>query len=317
MSPVATPDTEEFSIVDGGPLDRIQLRLGLLEREAPHIIKRAVLFALVAWLPLLILSAAQGVLFANAKIPFLYDCAVYGRFLVAVPLLVLAELLIGRRVAEVASHFVTSGLVPEHNYQDFDSAAANALKLRDSSVAEVVILAITYASAYATLKKFSTNVSTWHALVGESGRQFTLAGYWYFLVAVPMFHFLIYRWLWRFFIWCRFLRRVSKLDLKLTPTHPDRAGGLGFVGEAHGVFAIIIFAFAGVGSGLFCNEVLFEGATVQSFKIPIAGYVLICLFLFLGPLFMFSLKLRKVKKRGLLKYARWARPTLASSRRSG
>jgi hypothetical protein len=74
------------------------------------------------------------------------------------------------------------------------------------------------------------------------------------------------------------------------------------VGEAHGVFGIIVFAFAAAGSGVFSNEVLFEGASIQSFKFPIAGYVLICLLLFLGPLLMFSLKLRKVKKRGLLKY---------------
>jgi hypothetical protein len=302
MSTVATPDIEGFSIVDGGPLYRIQLRLGLMEREAPHIVKRAVVFALVAWLPLLILSAAQGMLSAHAKIPLLYDCSVYSRFLLAIPLLVLAEIPIGRRLAEVAGHFVTSGLVPEHDYRDFDSVVADALKLRDSTLAEVVILAITYVSAYAALEKFSTDVSTWHALVGESGHRFTLAGYWYVLVSVPLFQFLTYRWLWRLFIWCRFLRQVSKLDLKLIPTHPDRAAGLGFVGEAHGVFAIIIFAFAAAGTGMFSNEVLFEGAAVQSFKFPILGYAIICLLLFLGPLLLFLPKLLKVKRRGLLKY---------------
>jgi hypothetical protein len=82
MSAVAT-DTEEFSIADGGALDRIQLRLGLLEREASPISKRTVLFALLVWLPLLILSAAQGVLFANAKIPFLSNSTLYSRVLVA------------------------------------------------------------------------------------------------------------------------------------------------------------------------------------------------------------------------------------------
>jgi hypothetical protein len=34
----------------------------------------------------------------------------------------------------------------------------------------------------------------------------------------------------RFFIWYRFLWQVSKIPLNLIPTHPDRAGGLGFLG---------------------------------------------------------------------------------------
>jgi hypothetical protein len=158
------------------------------------------------------------------------------------------------------------------DYPDFDSAVADTLKLRDSTLAEVVILGITYASAYAALSKFSSNVSTWHALLGESGHRLTLAGYWYVLVAVPIFQFLTYRWLWRLF---KFLRRVSKLDLQLIPTHPDRAGGLSFLGDAHRAFVIIIFAIACTASGLFCREVLFEGVSIQSFKFPVAAYVVV------------------------------------------
>jgi hypothetical protein len=302
MSAGTVLNMEELSIVEGGPLYRIQLRAGLMKREAPRIIKRAVLFALVAWLPLLILSAAQGLLFANVAIPFVHDFAAYSRFLVAVPLLVVAEIIIGGRLAEVASYFVTSGLVPEHDYPDFDSAVADTMKLRDSTFAEVVILGITYASAYGALQEFSGDVSTWHALLGESGHQLTLAGYWYVLVAVPIFQFLTYRWLWRLFIWCKFLRRVSKLDLQLIPTHPDRAGGLSFLGDAHRAFVIIIFAIACTASGLFCREVLFQGVSIQSFKFPVAAYVVVCLLLFLGPLLMFAPKLLKVRRKGLLEY---------------
>jgi hypothetical protein len=66
------PNRTEFSIIGGGPLHRLQLRFGLMKDRAPQIVKRAVIFALIAWLPLLILSALQSVLVSNVKIPFLY-----------------------------------------------------------------------------------------------------------------------------------------------------------------------------------------------------------------------------------------------------
>lgn len=302
MNAVAAHDGKEFSILDGGPLHRIQVRLGLMKHRAPRIARRAVIFALIAWLPLLILSALQGLLLANVKIPFLYDPSAYSRFLVAVPLLIVAEMVIGPRIAETTSQFVTSGMITEHNHADFDSAVADTLKLRDSTLAEVVILAITYAGAFEAIRAFSSNVSTWHALVSESGHRFTLAGYWYALVALPIFQFLVFRWLWRTFIWCRFLRRMSKLDLQFVPTHPDRAAGLGFVGEAHRLFAILIFAIGATGSGLFSREVLFEGISIQTFRIPVAGFIVVSLLIFLGPLFMFSPSLLKTRREGLHQY---------------
>ncbi len=44
-------------------------------------------------------------------------------------------------------------------------------------------------------------------------------------------------WIWRqhgslhVIIWYVFLWRVSRLPLQLEPLHPDRAGGIGFVGD--------------------------------------------------------------------------------------
>lgn len=66
-------DMKRLSVVEGGPLDRLQLRLGLMKLQRPLIVRRALVFSLVAWLPLLIFSALQGTLLTNVKIPFLYD----------------------------------------------------------------------------------------------------------------------------------------------------------------------------------------------------------------------------------------------------
>jgi hypothetical protein len=297
--PIPFSSKKELSVVGGGPLDRLQVRLGLMKLRAPLIILRSVIFALVAWVPLFILSGLQGMLFAKVRIPFLYDPAAYSRFLLSVPLLIVAEVVIGPRIVAAASHFITSGLVPEDKYLDFDAAVADGVRLRDSVVAEFVILAITYFGAFLALRFFSANVSTWHSIVSESGRRFTLAGYWYVLVSLPIFQFLVYRWLWRAFIWFRFLRRVSKLDLKLTPNHPDRAGGLGFLGETQRLFAVFIFAYAATASGVLSREVLFDKVPIQSYKIPVAGFIIIMLLIFLGPLLMFAPTLLQTRRKAL------------------
>src|SRR5215472_1664863 len=120
-------DMRKLSVVEGGPLDRLQLRLGLIKLQRPLIVRRAVIFALIAWLPLLILSALQGVLLTNVRIPFLYDPSAHVRFLLSVPLLIVAEVVIGPRIVAATSHFITSGLIPEDRHQDFDAAIADTL----------------------------------------------------------------------------------------------------------------------------------------------------------------------------------------------
>ena len=297
------PNLRKLSVIEGGPLDRLQLRLGLMKRQAPLIVRRAVIFALIGWVPLLILSALQGTLLTNVKIPFLYDPSAHIRFLLSVPLLIVAEVVIGPRIVAAASHFINSGLIAENRYQDFDAAIVDAIRFRDSTVAEVIILAITYLGAFISIRFFSATVSTWHSLLTESGHRFTLAGYWYALVALPIFQFLVYRWLWRTYIWCRFLRRVSKLDLQLIPTHPDQAGGLGFLGETHRLYAVFIFAYAATASAVASREVLFDKVPIQTYKIPVAALIVLMLLLFLGPLFMFAPILLRTRRKGLHEYS--------------
>ena len=65
---------------------------------------------------------------------------------------------------------------------------------------------------------------------------------WYGYVSLPLFQFLLMRWYFRLFIWTRFLWQVSRLDLSLVPTHPDRVGGLGFL--ANTVYAFPPLAVA-------------------------------------------------------------------------
>ncbi len=94
---------------------------------------------------LLVLAALQGFAIGQrVAVPFLGDFAVHARFLFAVPILLLAETIVGPRIAEAARHFVTSGVVVEQDFGKFDAAVAKGLAWRDSTAAEVIFVLLAY-----------------------------------------------------------------------------------------------------------------------------------------------------------------------------
>ena len=299
--------TATFSLVTGGPSYRLQQRLGLIKPESPYLARRAALSVLVTWFPMLILSAVEGLAIGHrVKIPFLYDVAAYARSLVAIPLLILAEGPIEWHLSKVAAHFLHAGLVPEHNYSDYESALKRAAKRRDSVLAEVVILGLAVLSSFAVRHEFTFNFSTWRSLVVGSTQIRTWAGWWLLWVTRPFFQFLFWRWLWRLFIWYEFLWHMSRLDLQLVPTHPDRAAGLGFVGDGQRFFWSIIVAVSVGAAGVLSNEILFAGVSLRRYEFALAGYVVVVLLVFLGPLLMFTPSLLKAKLESLHDYGAFA-----------
>ena len=70
----------------------------------------------------------------------------------------------------------------------------------------------------------------------------TRAGYWFAFACVPIFQFVWLRWYIRILIWFWFMFRVSHIRLQLLAAHPDRAGGLGFLGKSSYAFAPLLFA---------------------------------------------------------------------------
>jgi hypothetical protein len=303
MSDPSFLDIDDFSLTKGGPFFRLLVRTRLMGDDFATMTRRVVFFSLLAWLPLLVLSAIEGTVFGQAvKIPFLYDFSASVRLLLALPLLIVAEGVIDVRSMGAVRHFPRSGLVEEKSFPEFRSAVRQALRVRDSFLAEGIIVAvIIFTTAFLRLES-SGSSSTWEILVSPSGVTRTMAGWWHVFVSLPMFQFLMVRWLWRYLIWCWLLWRISRLDLQLIPTHPDRAAGLGFLGQAQVKFGILVLAFSSILSSHWGEEILFGGASLADYKVMILGYVVLVLLVLLGPLLVFSSRLFEVKRRGLLEY---------------
>lgn len=303
MDEIANQIARPFLLMEGGPLFRIQRRMGLIKTNAPLVKRRALLAALLTWVPLLILSVLKGRAIGHSvPIPFLRDFSTYTRFLLSLPLLLLAESILGPRIAEAAAHFVTSGVVLEKDFQRFDNIVERGLRSRDSTLAEIVLVALAYFFTFLAFKLTGVHVSTWYAMVSDSGKSFTWAGIWLVGFCVPLYQFLLLRWLWRLFLWFQFLSRVCKLDIQLFPTHPDQAGGLGFVGESQRFFGILLFAFSLGSSGVLAEEIIYDKVPLASFAPSIATYVIVALIIIVGPLVVFTGILLRTKRAGLYQY---------------
>jgi hypothetical protein len=292
-----------FLLMEGGPLFTLQKRVGLIKEGFPYLKRRALVAALITWVPLLILAGLQGLAFGHkVPVPFLRDFSGYSRFLLAVPLLLLAENVLGPRIAEAAAHFVTSGVIKKKDFQRFDKLVELGLRSRDSVIAEIVLIGLAYALSWVAFRAIPNHVSTWYRSGAETDGTLTWAGYWLVAFCVPLYQFLVLRWLWRLFLWFQFLSRVCKLDLQLYPTHPDEAAGLGFVGEAQRFFGMILFAFSLGSTGVLAREIVYDHIPLVTYAPSIATYVVIALLIVVGPLMVFTGVLLKTKRIGLHQY---------------
>jgi hypothetical protein len=300
---VAPNSHRRFLLTEGGPTHRLEIRLGLIRANAPHILRRALLSILVTWVPLLILSILQRNATGHlVPVPFLRDFAAHARFLLAVPILLLAETALGPRLAGAANHFVESGLVIEEDYVTFDAAIDHGLRWRDSILAEVILIVLAYVVTATNLLSTAVHVSTWYAVRTGSGILLTWSGWWFVLFCVPLFQFLTLRWLWRLFLWAQFLWRINRLSLQLIPTHPDQAAGLAFIGEAQRFFGIVLFGCSIAVAGVLANGVIYDKIPLPHFAPVIAVYVCVAVAIVLMPLVVFLGTLLHTKRLGLYQY---------------
>jgi len=310
QSESAKSTAENFSIVVGGPVYDLLLRLGFVRQSLPNVSRRIVAVVAVTWVPLLVLSLKDGLAVGHhVRIPFLYDLSMYGRFLLGLPLLLLAELVIDPAVRQAAAEFVDARLVPDQELPDFEKVLRRVQQMRDSWIPELVLFALAFFPVFLFQHEWTTDaLSNWHT----TSRGLSAAGWWYAVFAGPLMRFITYRWGFRYFLWAALLWKISRLHLTLIPTHPDHAAGLNFLATTQKHFGILFCALGCSFAGRVANNMLFEGATLASFKSLMVGFVVLSLIVGLLPLALLAPKLKKVRKTGLIEYGRFANTYTAS-----
>jgi hypothetical protein len=267
--------------------------------------QRIVFISLFAWLPLLLLSALEGNLLGKGEaVAFLMDMEVHLRFLVAVPLLIAAELVVHQRLLGIGQAFLGRNLIPEAAADQFNDAIGAAFRLRNSVLAELLLIVLVYGVGVLIVWRHYTalQAATWYSTPSGGSSTLSLAGIWYGYVSLPLFQFLLIRWYFRLFIWTRFLWHVSRIKLSLVPTHPDRVGGLGFLSNTVYAFALLLVAHGVMLAANLGNRIFFLRAALPEFKMEIGVMVVFLLGVVFGPLLVFAPQLAQAKRKGLNEY---------------
>lgn len=301
-SKTAADAGEGFTLVIDDAFYTAQQAIGLIPRRGGFALGRRIALAIaITWLPLVGYALWQRRLFAGAAPePLFQHFGIHARFLLALPLMLVAEATTDSALNRVLPQFVARGFVDDKLQPAFRAALTRANALRRSRVALLSILVFV---AVATVAGWIFGGSM-HDLVWEDtasgGPHF--GALWFLFVSRPVFLLVLLAWFWRLGVLAWLFKRIAALDLHLAPTHPDRTAGLGFLEGMTVGFAPLLFALAVPIAGHWAHETVYHGLDVRELRFPAAALVLVLAAIALAPLLAFAPMLMRVRRTSLAAY---------------
>lgn len=291
---------EDFSLSEGGPFHRALVKTKLINRPG----KVALIGLFIAWVPLLIITSINGTAFYGTEMPFLKDAAIQGRLLLAIPLLIIIRHTIDIKVNAVIHYIADALMSPEERQIIVSTAIYRAKKLTNSAMTELILVIIVIVYSISLVKnqtfgELQGGTTSWMAVFHEGNQDLTFAGRWAFFISIPIFQFLFFRWLWRYFVWILLLFRLSKSRMQLKPTHADKAGGLGIIMLAQRSFNMLFVAAGLVVSGELIVRLMKDPGSFNTVQNEIIGFIVVCVILILLPMLFFMGKLLLTKQKAL------------------
>lgn len=300
------PEAERFSIVLGGPFHAILRGLGLVGNDGLPTVSATIALVVLAWLPPALLAVAQSIVDSDyAGWGFFTDWTVLTRYLVAIWAMTATERYADARIVMLIRHFREARLLSIESLPAFSAAVTRADRRSSSNFAEItIIIAALVWSSFSATYVIETAVSNWSGTLVAGEPALSWAGQFTRFVSTPLFLFLVLRWFWRFIVWALLLFSISRLVLHLSPLHPDRAAGLGFLAIYPSIFSGYIFSLGCVVAAAAVTELSLVQHSLTQMWFLVAGWIVMNLILFLGPLFVFSVPLYHARERALLEYGR-------------
>lgn len=282
----------------GGPFYRAQLATKFIKEGEWNHVRRVVIAVAVAWVPLVLLTA----FFNPAGLPsLLTNYRVYSRLFIAVPVLLIGQTMMESRFQMVVQTIRDAHLLGHEDLKRMEAIIASLLRLRDSFVPEAIVIVLVVVHTVIGMKT-EVDATPWLTYGVRPDIRLTEAGWYAVSVSSTIFQFLVGLSLWKWLLWTIFAFRLSRLDLKLVPTHPDGHGGLGFLGLTPVAFIPISFAAVTAIGSSWRNNILAHGAKLMSFKLDAIVLVIIVAVIALGPLMFFVPRLAKLRYQGIIDY---------------
>ena len=285
-------------MVRGGPFYRAQEATRLIDAGRWNLGRRIIFAIAVGWIPLVLITLLFN---PRALVGLLTDYPINARMLVGVPVLLLGQLVMETSVRTILLHIQDANLLTPADTDSMDQTLLKLIKLRDSVIPEVVIILAAYARSFQLEQAHLMLARPW-ALTGAPGMHLSAAAWYYVLVSQLLYQFLLGISLWKWLLWSLFLFKLSKLDLQLVATHPDKHGGLGFLGLSPLAIAPTVFVVATAVGSTWRAQILRAGAHLMSFKLEAIALLLVVIVVALGPLVFFVPKLGRLRRLGVLQY---------------
>lgn len=290
-SPVIDAD---FSLVSGGLIYSLMTCIPGLKDQKYGVRRRAILFSLLTWVPLLILALIAGTFSGDQiEINFLEDFPVHIRFLFVVPLLILIEKRIDPSFIEyvrTTGHLITPG-----QEDRFKKIVNNIDRLSNSYIPEIIILVFIYSLLILRWDQLPIFEQTREFLIQSDSNSLSPAGWCYLLFSFPVYQLLLFRWIWRWFIWAYSVIDFSRFQFQLEAAHFDQMSGLSYLNLTPYKFSLVFVALSALLASRIGFYIVFDEATLSSFYVDILVYTVMVPLLLYGPLLFYMPKLMEAK----------------------
>ncbi|MGH8038151.1 MAG: hypothetical protein ACREPD_10445 [Stenotrophomonas sp.] len=291
---------ERYSLMRGGLVHRLLHATGALHGRRLSWWLAGALVAL-SLLPMLLLANAAGMLWPRPHaMALLGDYATLARLLLALPLLILAAPRADALLRNALRQLSHASLVPAHRQPRLQLLLQRVRRCRDSWWPELACIVLALAPLYfhGGVVSLLPGIPDWRL----QGDALTPAGQWSAWVGMPLFRLVVLLWLWRFVLWTMLLWRLPSVGLVLHAEHPDRTGGLAFLGLAQERFSILGAAGGLLLAGACLNQITYLGETLYGLRHLLAGYVVGVTLLLVAPLLLLAPSLIRARRHALYRF---------------
>lgn len=264
-------------------------RVGLFGTSVTFARRARLVFWLVSWVPLVVLTALSS---PAALDTFLVDAEALARLFVGMPALLLGGGFVDRYLSRAVDELYGCGLLPDASREPLTKQLQ-----RCGSGLFLWLLLLALAAFALSINAFEDATS---ALRGwrQEGAGYSAAGAWYRWVSTTAYRYLWLRLAWGLILWVGAMGLVARF-LEPCLLHPDRRAGLGRFVLAHAAFAPVVFGLSGSAAGSLANQLLHQGRALEDVRFLLIAFVVLIQLPVLATLVPLVLPLYRAKQRTL------------------
>lgn len=301
MTENESADYTGFSLVSGGLIYGLTGVFRGKNNEKKGRTRTALALVAITWFSLCIIALFEGTLQDSGQtINFFEDFLMHTRLLIVVPFLILIENLVdGAFLAYVKN---SDSLIPNTQQDAYNRLVKRLDALTNSYIPEILILVIIYGLIIINWDSLSVFSSGRNYIIKENSHTLNVGGWYYLLVCSPIFQLLVFRWIWRWIVWIYSIIRISQFSLQVDPLHADKMGGLEYLNSVPLTLSYILVAPSAVLSAHIGIDIIYQGASLSAYVVPVSMYVFLLPLILFAPLLLFLPKLLKAKSYGVQRF---------------